>query len=319
MLNVGTGPRVSVVINNWNRKGDLRDAITSVRKQTYKNIEIIVSDNHSTDGSIETVRGEFPEVKLIVMPNSNYGGVETCNIGLASATGEYVVMMDNDALLEKNWIEEAIKEFENDNRLAVLATRVLNYYTNEDWGFPIYGLNGDWKDKEFYTTVFVGCSAMMRKDILDKVGYFPGEYFLYHNEFALGAEIVNAGYRIKYNPNLIAYHKVSQMQRPGKRGYYYLTRNWYWYVWEYYPGNLAVKSTLAHFVVSCYGGVKFPLTFLRAHVDAIRGLPRILRSREPIKDRELLKQPEWQLQLRLQIIRKVVKMLTRASGRTRKT
>ena len=257
--------------------------------QTFEDIEIIVTDNHSTDGSIEMVKNEFPEVKLIVMPNSKYGGIETCNIGLASAFGKYVVMMDNDAMLEEDWVEKAVKEFENNEDLGCIAGRVLNYYTKEDWGFWLYGLDDDWKDKEFYTTVFVGCSAIMRKDIIDKVGYFPNEYFLYWNEVALGAKIVNAGYKIRYIPNIVAYHKVSQTQRLGKKGYYYGVRNGYWYYWEYYPLGLALKHTLIHFVKSAYGGVRHPLTFIKAHLDAIKRLPAIVKNRKPIEDKDILK------------------------------
>lgn len=286
-------PLVSVVIVNWNRKDDLKECLDSIKNQTYKNIEIIVVDNHSTDGSIEMMRNEFPEVKLIVMPDSSYGACETLNIGFANATGGHVIIMDNDAMLEKDWIEKSVKEFENDEKLGCVAGRVLNYYTKEDWGFWVYGLTDDWMNKEFYTTVFVGCSTIIRKDILDGVGGYPKEYFLYHNEFALGAKIVNVGYKIKYAPNIIAYHKVSQTQRPGKKGYYYLVRNWYWYVWEYYPWNLVFKHTLIHFINSGYGGVKRPLTVLKAHLDAIKKLPRILRNREPIKDRDLLKLLKW--------------------------
>jgi len=282
-------PLVSIVIVNWNRKDDLKECLESIRKQTYTNIEIIVVDNHSTDGTIEMIRKEFPEVKLIVMPDSSYGACETFNIGFANATGEYVVIMDNDALLEKDWIEKSVKEFENDEALGCVAGRVLNYYTKEDWGFWLYGLDDAWKDKEFYTTVFVGCSTIIRKEIINKTGGYPTDYFLYWNEAALGAEIVNAGYKIKYVPNIIAHHKVSQTQRPGKKGYYYGVRNGYWYYWKYYPSGLALKHTLIHLIKSCYGGVKHPFTFIKAHLDAIKKLPTIIKNREPIRNKKILK------------------------------
>jgi GT2 family glycosyltransferase len=282
-------PLVSVVITNWNRKNDLRECLESIKNQTYKNNEIIVVDNYSTDGSIEIVTNEFPEVKLIVMPDSSYGACETFNIGFVNSTGEYVIVMDNDALLEKDWIEKAIIEFENDEKLGCVAGRVLNYYTKEDWGFWIYGLEDGYKDKEFYTTVFVGCSALIKKKILDEVGGYPKEYFLYWNDVALGAEVVNHGYKIKYVPNIVAYHKVSGTQRPGRKGYYYLVRNGYWYYWRYYPLDLAIKCTLIHFIKSGWVGVKYPITFIKAHLCAIKELPAMIRKRDPIKDVNILK------------------------------
>ena len=286
-------PLVSVVIVNWNRKDDLKECLESVRTQTYKNIEIIVVDNHSTDGSIERIREDFPEVKLVVMPDSFYGACETFNIGFANATGKYTVVMDNDAMLERTWIDKNVKEFEIDSVLGCIAGRVLNFYTNEDWGFWVYGLTEDWVKKEFYTTVFVGCSAMIRTDIFDEVGGYPKEYFLYHNEFTLGAKIINAGYKIKYNPNTKAYHKVSQTQGHSKKGDYYSIRNWYWFVWQFYPRDLAVKHTLIHFAKTVHIGLRYPYTFLKAHLVAMSKLPGILVNRAPLKERELLKPVRW--------------------------
>jgi len=286
-------PLVSVVIVNWNRKDDLKECLESVKAQTYKNIELIVVDNHSIDGTKELIREYFPDVKLIVMPDSFYGACETFNIGFANATGKYTVVMDNDAMLERTWIDKNVKEFEIDTVLGCIAGRVLNFYTNEDWGFWVYGLTDDWVKNEFYTTVFVGCSAMIRTDILEEVGGYPKEYFLYHNEFALGAKIINAGYKMKYNPNTKAYHKVSQTQGHSKKGDYYSIRNWYWFVWKFYPLDLVVKHTLIHFAKTVHIGLRYPSTFLKAHLVAMSKLPGILGNRTPLKERELLKPVRW--------------------------
>jgi len=283
-------PSVSVVIPTWNRKNDLRQAIESILSQTYKNVEIIVVDNHSTDGTIEMIDNEFPDIKLIKMPKNI--GIAGWNHGFKEANAEYIVAMDNDALLERDWIEKAIKEFKRDDDLGAVAGRVLNYYTKEDWGFWVYGLNDVWKNEEFYTTVFVGCSAMITTNVLKQIGYYPEEYFAYHHEFPVGAKIVNSGHKIKYVSTIIAYHKVSPEQRVRGRGYYYSTRNWYWYIWQYYPKNLILKHTVIHFLRSSYGGIRFPLTFLKAHLSALVGLSWIIKDRDPI-NKDMLRPLKW--------------------------
>lgn len=286
-------PVVSITVVNWNRADDLRECLESLINQTYKNIEIIVVDNHSTDNSGEMIRNEFPQVKFIIMPDSSYGACETFNIGCANAKGEYIIFMDNDALLEKSWIQKAMKEFENDSTLGAVAGRVLNYYTKRDWGLEVYGVEKEYAVREFYTTVFVGCSAMVKKSTIEKDGFYPNDFFIYHNEFVLGAKIVNNGYKIKYCPSCISYHKVSGIQRMSKRSYYYGTRNWYLYIWQYYPFNLAIKHTLIHFVISTYNGIRFPITYLKATFNAISRLPSIITKRNPIKSKNVLKPLRW--------------------------
>ncbi len=290
---------VSVVIVNWNRKDDLKECIQSIIDQTYKNIEIIIVDNHSIDGSIEMVEDEFPSIKLIIMPNSLYGACETYNLGFANSVGEFIVIMDNDASLQKDWIENAIKIFKEETNLACIAGRVLNYYTKKDWGFWVYGYNNSNNElhtKEFYTTVFVGCSAIIRKNVVDMLGGYPQEYFIYHNEYALGAKIVNSGHTIKYCPNLIAYHKVSSTQRISKKGFYYGTRNWLLYKWTYYPLSIAVGHTIifmAYSFTTSIIEIKSPLTWLRALIDLLKKIPYILKNRNPIKNKDIFKPKIW--------------------------
>lgn len=279
-------PVASVVVVNWNRKDDLRACLKSIKLQTEGPLEVIVVDNHSTDGTIEMVREEFPDVTVIVMPNSDYGACETFNIGFARASAEHIVIMDNDAMLEPNWIQKALVEFREDPQLGCLAGRVLNYFTKEDWGFFVYGLDDRWKDRPFFTSVFVGCGAMIRKDVLANVGGYPNEYFIYCNDFALGAKIVNAGYRIKYAPNIVAHHRIGQTQTQKKRGYDFGTRNWYWYVWKYYPSDLILKHTLIHFTLTGRSNLGNLRGFLRATFDALEGLPNTLGKRESIKNIE---------------------------------
>jgi GT2 family glycosyltransferase len=289
-----------VIVVNWDRKDDLKGCLESVLNQTFKDIELIVVDNHSTDGSIEMLRDEYPAVKLIVLPDNSYGACEAFNIGFANAVGEFCLVMDNDALLEDSWVLCALREFKTDSQLGCLSGRVLNYYTKHDWGFENYGLSDAWQEKSFFMSTFAGCAAVIKKEVIDKVGGYPTEYFLYWNELALGAAIINAGYKIKYVPTLTAYHKVAEAQRPGARHYYYMTRNGYWYFWTYYPFNLAVRHTLAHFYVSLRDLVENPrllledpLLFLKASADTLKGLVTVVKKREPIVDRDVLRPIKW--------------------------
>lgn len=286
-------PLVSVVIANWNRKDDLREAIKSIYNQTYKNVEIIVVDNHSTDGSIEMVRKEFPNVKLIVMPDSSYGACETLNIGMASASGEYVVVIDNDTVLEKTWIELAVKKFKQSKRVGIIGGKIINYYTkNVEWVYtrPVE----EWIDKEFKTTVFHGAAVALRKDIIDKVGYYPKNYFIYGNEFALSAKVINAGYDVIYYPKLIAYHKANYIFKKSEKLFYYSTRNTLQNILKYLPIRIAIKSLFVTLIgqigalLLLYRNRKYIKEYIKCLIDIVFMLPEIIKNRQPISNLEIL-------------------------------
>ncbi len=250
---------VSVVILNWNRKDDLKETLESVSHQTYNNFEIIVVDNGSTDGSDEMMEHDFPNSRLIKLERNT--GIAGYNVGMQNSQGRYIAVLDNDVILEAHWLARAVEELDKDAQLGIIAGRVLNYYTKEESAFWSYGLGDDWVDKEFYTTVFIGCSAMIKREVFDKVGGYPEDYFFYYNEDVMAAKTVNAGYSIKYMPNILCYHKLSLKQRPRKNTYYYMWRNAYWFMWQYYPADLAIKYSLLHFFGILGKMVLIPLTF----------------------------------------------------------
>jgi len=264
--------KISIVIVNWNRKGDLRECLKSIKKQSYKPLETIVVDNHSTDGSIELVRKEFPDVTLIVMPNSSYGACETFNIGFATAKGKYVAILDNDVILPENWIKDILTEFEKEPKTtAMISTRAVEPNAPEFKG-----------EKEYYSSGFTGCGSVIKKSILDKTKYYPKEFFVYNNEADLAAQILNLGHKIKQCPRIITYHKKPYGERMGKRSFYYHTRNRYWYMWKYYT----MKSLIiygATFTIEMFIKAlrqKQITAFLKGVFDAFLGVSYCLKNRE---------------------------------------
>ena len=292
-------PRVSVVIASWNRRDEIRETLTELRQQTYPDFEVIVVDNNSQDGSPELIEREFEDVRLIRLPRNS--GVESRNIGIANARGEIVVIVDDDAILEKDWIEKAVNKFDREPQVAVLASRVLNYYTKEicDW---IYGKGvNTLASNEFQAFSFVGCGAAIRKSALDKVGLFPEEYFLYGDEGDLSIRVIDLGYQIRYYPDLIAYHRVpvEQNMKKTKRRIYYSTRNTIWHYWKYYPLWVALIASLFSLRYNLKDAFRLPCSrlYCKAVVDAFAGIPKILKKRKPVRKETLRKitssKPKW--------------------------
>src|SRR4030042_6661272 len=116
-------PPVSVVITNYNRRDDLREALMSLRMQDYPHLEIIVVDNASQDDSRHMLARDFPEVSVIALGENI--GMDGYSVGIRQARGKFIFQMDNDSLLpDAHVVSEVIKRFEEGPPdLAVVATR----------------------------------------------------------------------------------------------------------------------------------------------------------------------------------------------------
>jgi glycosyltransferase involved in cell wall biosynthesis len=119
-------PLVSLVIVNWNRRDYLSDCLNSIKNQDYSPLEVIIVDNHSSDGSQEMVTSQFHGYTLIPLPDSSYGACEAFNIGFAKTSGEFIGILDNDVELTGNWVSSIIEKFKKeDETTAIISTKVI--------------------------------------------------------------------------------------------------------------------------------------------------------------------------------------------------
>lgn len=104
-------PFVSIVVLNYNGKAFLDDCLNSIFNIRYHSslYEVLVVDNASTDGSIEYIRNRFTKVKLFALEN-NYGFTEGNNIGAKYASGDFIAFLNNDTIVDENWLNELVKK-----------------------------------------------------------------------------------------------------------------------------------------------------------------------------------------------------------------
>ncbi|MCX6578648.1 MAG: glycosyltransferase family 2 protein [Candidatus Aminicenantes bacterium] len=271
---------VSIVMLSFNRKNDAAEGIGELLAQDYKNLEIIVVDNGSTDGTAQMITEKFPQqqVKLIALPRNI--GVAAYNIGFEKAAGKYIVVLDDDSFPEKNAIPRMVDEFEKNHKLGVVAFDIKNYATLSDLSDQSDSSDlSDQSDETNYRMAFNGCGAGIRKSVIDKVGGYPGEFFLYWNEQDLAIRILAAGYQIRSFTGIIAYHKYSPANRESLRAPFYYTRNLYWLIWKYFPMPKLIKDTLQLIYGSFYYTLeqKTPV-YLRATLWAILNTRKIKRK-----------------------------------------
>lgn len=215
---------VSVNILSYNRKEDLRHTLTKVYEQDYKNIEVIVVDNASSDGSQKMVEQEFPSVKLIKL-TANIG-IAGWNKGFEIAKGEYVLVLDDDSYPKKNAILKGMQILTKDKSVGILAFQVIE---NNDLSFN--------SDKLLDAINFIGCGALIRNEVFYNIGYFNKDLFIYFHEVEFSMRVLNFGYKIKKCTDAVVFHKnplyIHNMVSNNK--IYYDIRNQLIIIYLYFP------------------------------------------------------------------------------------
>lgn len=187
-------PLVTVNILSYNRKEELRNTLEKVYTQDYKNIEVIVVDNASNDGSPEMVQIGFPNVILVKMERN--AGISGWNEGFKIAKGEYILVLDDDSYPDVNSISRGVKVFNFDVELGIASYKIFNNRIKETE-------TNNFLKVPFF---FVGCGALIKKEVIGKVGYFNEDYFIYLHELDYSARCYNFGLKIEYFPEMIVYH-----------------------------------------------------------------------------------------------------------------
>jgi LmbE family N-acetylglucosaminyl deacetylase/GT2 family glycosyltransferase len=223
-------PAATAVISTWNKRDVVCDNLRSLRAQTLPFAAVVVVDNASKDGTAETIAREFPEVRLIVMPHSNYGACETFNVGFASATTELVAILDDDVVLPRDWLEKATRRLVGEPpTTAVVSTETI------EPGMPAEYIAASKQRGRRYMSTFRGCGSLARREALVKAGYYDERLFIYGNERDLTCRLLNLGYRVLQDPEIEIHHLTPFGIQMGKRSLYFHARNAWLSMLKYAP------------------------------------------------------------------------------------
>jgi len=217
-------PPVGVVIVNHNLEDSLRETLESFRKVNYPNLQIVVSDNASTDGSLEMVKTLFPEVHLLAH-ETEQGYARAASLGMAFLADKtkYIFSTTNDVIVDPNVLNVLVDYAEHHPEAGVLGTKIYFFdRPNVLWhaGGRIHPLHGHsyhlgWerKDAPRYSRVrecdFVtGCGFLLRSEVLRKIGFFKEDLVFYSEDAELCYRFREAGYKIMYIPDAKMWHKT---------------------------------------------------------------------------------------------------------------
>ncbi len=216
---------VSVIIINYNGKDYLCRCLESVFKNNYKNYEVIVVDNGSTDGSLNYVKKRFiknsEKLRLIGL-EKNYGPSKARNEGVKLSRGKYLAFLDNDTQVDKNWIIEAIKLFESDKKIGCLQCKLLLLKEKNrfDYAGEYLTPSGFLAQRAKYREIDDGqydqpaeilaaksAGMFIRKDVFEKIGGFDEDYFIYVEETDLCWRSWLIGYKTVFCSHSVVYHE----------------------------------------------------------------------------------------------------------------
>jgi glycosyltransferase involved in cell wall biosynthesis/GT2 family glycosyltransferase len=293
--------RASIIVLSWNKKELLKDCLDALQAAVDydgEDHEIILVDNGSTDGTQDYVRTHYPRIRIIEL-DRNYRFCRANNIGVKCAKNEIVVLLNNDVVVERGFLQPLLKGFEHSDIFAV-TSQIFNYdpsklreETGKTFGTLVFGCvhvghttpNGTDEQRE-YTPVFYaggGSSAYSRQKFLALGGfneiYNPG----YVEDADLSYRAWKAGYRVLFCPKSKVIHKhrsTNATQLGNPKIDYLISRNLFIFFWQ----NVTSAKLFAKHLVQLPLRILLDVSrgrfaILRAFLGALLRIPRIVWNR----------------------------------------
>lgn len=320
-------PLVSAIVVNWNGGAMLRDALASLFAQTWPALEVILVDNASTDGSAEQAQQAFGDKLAVIRNAKNEGFARGNNVAFKAAKGEWVFLLNSDAVCDPDVIEELMRFAADKPEVGQLACRVVradqeNFF--DSTGLLLYpdGVcrSRGWQEKNLgqydradEVLAPHGCACALRKVMLDWIGGFDEDFFCYLEDLDLGVRGQLAGWKCWYVPSARVRHRKSATA--GNYSVfkaYHVERNRLYCLWKWMPRFLVFVSPLftlnryamqayavhthqglsAEFVKE-YSTLRLFLLLVQVRVAALYRLPRMLAKRRQIRNMRTISVREW--------------------------
>ena len=218
-------PKVFIVILNWNGIEDTKECLDSLKKLVYDNFKVVLVDNGSTDGSVSSIKCEYPSV--VLMENrDNLGYTEGNNIGMKYALengADYLWLLNNDTVVQEEALQEMVKSAESSKEVGLLNPYI--YYHDDPETLQFKGSIVDWEnysirklstDKpengsvEGSRTALWGTALLIKREVVDAIGYLDERYFAYYEDEDYCLRALKKGFECAVVSKAKIYHKDSR-------------------------------------------------------------------------------------------------------------
>ena len=304
--------KTAVVILNYNGKKFLEDFLPTVIDKSKDVADIWVADNNSSDGSVELLKSDFPEVNLII--NKVNGGYATgYNLALKQIEAEYYILLNSDIEVTDNWIEPVIELMDSDKNIAACQPKILSFYEKDK--FEYAGASGGFIDKYGYpfcrgrlfqsletdtgqyndaVEVFWASGACMfvRADLFHKHGGLDDDFFAHMEEIDLCWRLKNYGHKIMVCPSSTVFHVGGgTLPKNSPRKTYLNFRNNFSLLYKNLPANRLFQVFALRLLLDGVAGIKFLLeggfqdflAVIKAHFYFYRNIGKLRNKRKKLK------------------------------------
>jgi GT2 family glycosyltransferase len=310
---------VRVIVLNWNGRRWLDPCLGALKAQTFRDFEVVVVDNASSDGSAELVRERYPEYSLLQL-SRNAGYAAGNNAGAKGATARYLAFLNNDTEPGPEWLAALVDAAERDPSVGLVSSNIVfmnpvgivdsagDGYLRCGGGFkrahgqPVSGKRG-------VEEVFGVCGAgfLIHRSLFELVGGFDEDFFMVYEDVDLSYRARLAGARSICAFDAVVHHAGSaSLGRTSSTAVYYGQRNLEWTWIKNSPRRLLLRSLASHVLydlagLAAYARVGQLGAWIRGKGAALAGLPAVLKKRRKIQrastvDPETLwklMEPDW--------------------------
>ncbi|MCX6677110.1 MAG: glycosyltransferase [Methanothrix sp.] len=249
---------ITILIVNYNGWDYLKKCLNSIFKvdKCGNLLEVIIINNSPTDKSAQQIQETFPEVNVIENTINNYA--KALNLGVSISTGKYIAILNNDTIVEKNWLKELLKTINSEKDIGAAQSKILfndeitinsvGVEEVEDFYFRDIGFNE--KDNGKYNkpgeiNFFTGGSVLLKRECIEQVGKFDEDFVIYMEDVDYSIRCKDLGWKIFYSPDSIVYHKYHGTAS-SKLCEYFCSRNRLLLLGKRYPHKLPESIKTSH-------------------------------------------------------------------------
>lgn len=240
-------PLVSIIIVNLDGRHWLEQCLPTLQAQTFQDFETVVVDNGSADDSVRWLRENWPGVRIIVA-NRNLGFARANNIAIRETSSKYVVALNNDTLVDPDWLHQLVAAVQSSDETGMAASHIVIWNHTEildSTGIEVdqtglawnrgWGLSSN--HAAFPADVFgpSGAAALYRRQMLEEIGLFDEDFFMYYEDVDLAWRAQRAGWKCRYAAGATVrhWHSASAQKDPGFK-VFLLSRNKIWTILKNY-------------------------------------------------------------------------------------
>jgi GT2 family glycosyltransferase len=237
--------KLSIVFLNYNRRAETQFTSDYLHQLLAErdDVEVIAVDNASSDDTWAYLSQQH-WMKTLQSPENT--GIAGYNLGFAQAQGHYILVLDDDSHpKDLATLEQLIHRLDNNPQLGVIACKIEDKHGHNlcTWHMPD-------SNQPHPSMAFVGCGFVIRRDLFQRLGWYPADFFLYQNELDVAFQVRQLGYQILYDPHCVVVHRNESVNsRPNWRRIFYATRNTIWLIRRYFPQPHAFYLIISRLII----------------------------------------------------------------------